>query len=59
MTYVAALSVLLERIAVRIYIKGGKDKSVSEILIEVKKAILEAYTVRLLRSGDVDVMVLD
>jgi hypothetical protein len=52
-------SVESQRTAIRIRLEGGKDKNASEILTEAKKAIPGAYAVRLLQSGDIDVIVPD
>jgi hypothetical protein len=48
-----------QRPCVRIRIPDAKDKSASELLEVVKPTIRGAYAIRQLRSGDVDVMVVD
>ena len=48
-----------ERAAVRVRLKGAKNKSSTELLAKAKKVIPGAFTVRQLRSGNVDVMVLN
>ena len=54
-----ATSATPEHAAIRIRLEGGKDKSLNEILTEAKKVILGAYAVRLLKSKDIDIIVLD
>jgi hypothetical protein len=42
---------------VRIRLDRAKDKTPKEILIEVRKYILGAYTIKKLNSGDIDIIV--
>jgi hypothetical protein len=47
------------RVAVRIRMEGSQEKTPGEILNAAKEYITDAFAVRQLRSGDVDVMVPD
>ena len=48
-----------ERAVVRVRLEDIKDKSSAELLSEAKKVIPGAFAVRQLRSGDIDVIILD
>ena len=48
-----------KRAVVRVRLKGVKDKSFAKLLSKIKKVILGAFTMRQLRSGDIDIIISD
>ena len=48
-----------ERAAVRVRLEDIKNKSSAELLSKIKKVIPGVFTMRQLRSGDIDIIILD
>jgi hypothetical protein len=52
-------AILLTRYTVRVQLAQAKGMNNEEILKEVKKIILKAATIRVLHSGDIDIIIPD
>jgi hypothetical protein len=50
-------AITVQRLIIRVKMTGIKDKTPSEILTEAKKNISEAYTMKPLCSGDIDIII--